>query len=194
MQKSYRALISVPIAAEDDDEAFDRAAAYARSLRHPGSSAIAGHVELVIEAYTNSLKAKRVVDEDPGLWAQLGRSREFRIGQFEQDIENAPFTNTERDQIHSQIQQIKGYIEESYELSSEQISKVEDRLDQAEQASQHIGRKDWLILFYGSVFSLILADIITPQTAENVLIFLICGLGHLFGIGGSPAPPLPSAG
>ena len=70
---------------------------------------------------------------------------------------------------------------------------MDARLGQAEQASRRLGRKDWLMLFNGAVFSLILTDLITPQTAQQVIMLTVHGLGHLFGIG-APPPHLPPAG
>lgn len=45
-EKQYRALLSVPIFANTDDEAVDIAMLYAEQLRR-GSNTIAGHCELV---------------------------------------------------------------------------------------------------------------------------------------------------
>jgi hypothetical protein len=191
-EKSYRALISVPISAEDDEEAYERASEFANSLRHPGSETIAGHIELLIEAYKDSLTSKRVIIEDHRLWDQIRQTREFFAYQFGQDFGNDPFTNAELSQISEQLKQIQAYVRDARELSSEQAARVEDQFDQVRQASRRMGRKDWLSLFYGTLFSLILADIITPQLAQNILLFAFHGLSHLFGIGASPPPYLPS--
>jgi hypothetical protein len=43
-----------------------------------------------------------------------------------------------------------------------------------------MGRKDWGLLFGGAVFSLILADVITPGMAGHILIMIEHGIGHLF--------------
>lgn len=43
-------------------------------------------------------------------------------------------------------------------------------------------------MFNGAVFSLILTDAITPTIAQRIFMLGLQGLGHLFGIGGPPAP------
>jgi hypothetical protein len=139
------------------------------------------------------LKEQEDYDKTSDLWNALYQNREFLAEQHESSFENTPFTDAEQPQVSSQIQQIKAYIEDTYELSSEQMSRVEARLDEAEQASRRMGRKDWLLLFNGAVFSLILSDLIPPQAAQHILLMALHGLGHLFGIGGPP-PHLPSAG
>jgi hypothetical protein len=40
--------------------------------------------------------------------------------------------------------------------------------------------------FNGAVFSLILTDLITPDTAQHVILMALHGIGHLFGIGEPP--------
>ena len=97
------------------------------------------------------------------------------------------FDSEEQAKISEQIRQIKAYIRKTHQLSNEQFSHIEERLDEADQASRRIGRKDWLMMFNGAVFSLVLSDLIPPSAAYNILIVAVHGLGHLFGI----TPPLP---
>lgn len=129
--------------------------------------------------------------KDPDLWENLKRDRAFLGGQREQDVENIPFTSDEQAEVSAQIKQVKEYILATFELTSEQIAHVNERFDQTEQASRHLGRKDWLLMFNGAVFSLILTDLITQQAAQHIIMLTFHGLGHLFGFGGPP-PPLTS--
>ena len=71
MPNSYRAFISVTIEANSDDEAEDKAADYARSLLRPGTTAIAGHVELLTEVDQAGLAPKRSVYETRHFREQL---------------------------------------------------------------------------------------------------------------------------
>jgi hypothetical protein len=50
-----------------------------------------------------------------------------------------------------------------------------------------MGRKDWLMLFNGALFSLVLTDLIPAEAVQHILLMTLHGLGHLFGIG---APPM----
>jgi hypothetical protein len=87
--------------------------------------------------------------------------------------------------ITGQLAAIKEQIKKTYDLTAEQESKIDARFEEAEKASERLGRKDWILLFGGAVFSLILADIITPDIAQHVLMLTVHGLGHLF-LGGPP--------
>jgi hypothetical protein len=69
---SYRALISMPIEAANDDDAEEIAVRHANSLLHPGSKVIGGHVELLIQvADGGGLSPRRIVVEEAGFLTQL---------------------------------------------------------------------------------------------------------------------------
>jgi hypothetical protein len=121
------------------------------------------------------------------LWEELLTAKSLFGEQSGKDFGNAPFDSEEQAKISEQIRQIKAYIRKTHQLSNEQFSRIEARLDEADQASRRIGRKDWLMTFNGAVFSLVLSDLIPPSAAQNILIVAVHGLGHLFGI----TPPLP---
>ncbi len=134
---------------------------------------------------------KRVVKaadrgKGPDLWEELKRSREFFESQAEQGTSNSPFTSTEQAEISARIKQAKEYIRTSGEPTSEQISRIEARLDYIAEASERIGRKDWLMMFYGTVFNQMVTDTITPQVAQHIFVLVVHGLGHFFGSGGPP--------
>jgi hypothetical protein len=63
---------------------------------------------------------------------------------------------------------------------------VDERLANIQEASKRLGRKDWLMASVGAVFSLVLADLIGPAVAQRVLLMIVEGLGHMFGLGGPP--------
>jgi hypothetical protein len=147
-----------------------------------------------------SIAAAQEYERMPDLWDTLYRAQDYAAendggtegasftAQHNEDAENAPFTSTEQAEVSDQIRMIKEYLRDKYKLSSEQMSRVEDALNHAEEASRRMGRKDWLILFNGAILSLIISDLIPPQAAQSVLKLVIHGIGHLFGWGGLPPP------
>jgi hypothetical protein len=76
-----------------------------------------------------------------------------------------------------------------HSLSPEQTAHLDERFDQAEAASQRMGRKDWLLLFGGALFSLILSAVVPPEVVQHTLILAAQSLGHLFGRESSPQIP-----
>lgn len=64
MSRTYRALISVPITADDDTEARTKADELA-------GRTVDGHVELIGEVHADELMIRRVVHAEPLLLRQL---------------------------------------------------------------------------------------------------------------------------
>ena len=69
--RRYRALISVPISADSDEDAVRQGIEQAHSLYHPNSEVVAGHLELVGEVREGLMGVLRIVDAEPLLLDQL---------------------------------------------------------------------------------------------------------------------------
>jgi hypothetical protein len=138
------------------------------------------HLMIDIREWADEIK---LVLETPDLWTQVQRSREL-ITQIDQtDSNDTQFTEDEQRQISAQLQEIKNQIREQFELTTEQIEHVDARLDAAEEASKRIGRKDWLLLFGGTILNLIVTDTVTPGVAGHIFTTVVQGIAHLFGAG-----------
>ena len=150
--------------------------------------------EIVARRWSNILEWARKWAQEvsaPDLWTDLRHSQASLVGPQYDDLENTPFTYDEQKEIAAQLIQIKEAIKKTYSLSSEQMSRVEARLDEAEAASRRIGRKDWLLLFGGTLFTVMVTDLISPDIVQHILSMAIHGLGHLFG-GNGNSLPVPS--
>jgi hypothetical protein len=51
-----------------------------------------------------------------------------------------------------------------------------------------MGRKDWLLVFMGTMWSVIITDLIPATAVQHIMVTVLQGLGHMFGIGISPPP------
>lgn len=101
------------------------------------------------------------------------------------DVGNSPFTNDERRQIAVDLEGIKEYVREQFDLTGEQIAHINEGLDEAAEATERIGRKDWRLLVYGTIVNLVVADAIPPEVARHILAMVIHAIVQLFG-GGPP--------
>lgn len=128
--------------------------------------------------------------DTPDLWAELQREREVLTGARYEGVENTPFTADERAEVARQLQEIKEYVTSTYSPTEGQILSLVARLDYVEEAAGRLGRKDWLLLFYGTMFGLIVDSLLMPEAVRNIIKITFHGLVHLFG-GGTP-PQLPS--
>ena len=80
----------------------------------------------------------------PDLWFGLRSTKMSLGGTQEGNSENTPFTIGEQLQISTKLREIKAYVKETYQLSDEEFARIEERLDEAEEASRRVGRKDWV--------------------------------------------------
>ncbi len=119
----------------------------------------------------------------PDLWAEIRREKKFLSGDEYESASNTPFGADEQARIAAQLRQIKEYLAERYPLSDEEISEVEVRLDDVEAAASRVGRKDWLLMFYGVMFTLIVTALLPPDAVQRIMAMVSHGLGDLFGFG-----------
>jgi hypothetical protein len=140
----------------------------------PAWSAVVTSAGLWAESVEEFMKA-------PDMWAELRREKKFLSGEEYESASNAPFSSQEQSRIAAQLREIKGYLADRYPLSDEEISEVETRLDEVAAATQRAGRKDWLLMFYGVMFTTIVAALLPPDAVQRVMAMVSHGLGDLFG-------------
>jgi hypothetical protein len=95
--------------------------------------------------------------ESPDMWEEIRQSSEL-LDASSGELANTPFTESELAQISKQLREVKTYVREVCSLTAEEAADVEKRFDDAEKASRRMGRKDWLLLFLGTLFPLIYQD------------------------------------
>ncbi len=122
----------------------------------------------------------RIDIETRDLWADLQRWREILSGSGHEAISNTLFSSDERVRLAARMDEIKLYLARTYSLSTGQMSQVVDKLDEAKIAAERIGRKDWMLLFLGLIFTLIIMDIVPPHAVQHIFATLLHGLAPLF--------------
>lgn len=121
----------------------------------------------------------------PDLWSEMRRTRELAIEVQSTGYANTPFTSDERRQIVIELEAVKEYVREELDLTREQMEHIDESLSHAAEATERMGRKDWLLLFGGTILNLIVTDTVTPSVAGHIFTIVINALIHLFG-GGPP--------
>lgn len=129
----------------------------------------------------------------PDLWAELQRNKEFLTDVRYDNDENSPFSPDEQAEIAQRLRAIKEDAQQKYSLTDDQMERFTANLDKIEEASHRIGRKDWVLLFYGALFSLVLANVLSSDAVYHILGSFLQSLGYFFGIGGPPPPIPPTA-
>lgn len=135
------------------------------------------------------LKEIRLTVGVPDYWEEMKLRRQL-LAEIQREPGNTPFTQDEQKQIAAQLQEITKQLKEQFELTNEQIERIEEWRDDAAEASTRMGRKDWLIYFLGSITALIITATVTGGVGEHIFNMVIQGIAHLF-TGGSEPPQIP---
>lgn len=124
----------------------------------------------------------------PDLWAMLaGGSSLSAAAAPEQLSENAAFSVAERRRIEKSLAEIRSLLLASHDVSASSLKQVDARLEYLEQASERLGRKDWLNVALAVVVNIIMTAAVPPETARTIL----SGAGSILSwvLGGSPLLP-----
>lgn len=124
----------------------------------------------------------------PNFWAELGKQGKL-LGATESsdNTDNSPFTPEEQVEVAKQLNEIKELLVQTHQADP---AALESRIDYLIDASTRMGRRDWLNIFIGGIFSWALTGLVPPEGVREVLAIASHGLGHLFG-GGVPQLPMP---
>jgi hypothetical protein len=70
------------------------------------------------------------------------------------------------------------------------MTQVTEKLDVVIEDASRLGRKDWVVIFAGTILPLVLTDVLTWAAAHHILAIVLHGLVHLF-MGGIEPPQIP---
>src|SRR5215469_3008329 len=118
------------------------------------------------------------------LWAALWEVPQVVAAVQAADASNAAFTPDEQAEIADRLEEVKQLVREQFDLTSEQLAAIDQRLDEVKEESKHQGRKTWLYTFYGAVMSTFMTDEIPPHVVQTIVSTVVHGISHLFGLGG----------
>ncbi len=106
--------------------------------------------------------------EAPDLWAAVERERELGDAAAS-SIENSRFTADELPKIQQSLGELKAYLIAGIQLQAEQAAFVEHQFRYLEESSRRFGRKDWLMLLYGTLVSMAVAVALPADSASGLL-------------------------
>jgi hypothetical protein len=119
----------------------------------------------------------------------MRRTRELITDVQQADTSNTSFTQDERRQITAQLQEITKHLKEQFELTKEQAERVDEWREEVVEASNRMGRKDWIIYLLGTITALTVAATVPAGVGEHIFTMVIHALGYLF-TGGSEPPQI----
>ena len=120
------------------------------------------------EVVSRWMTALKTEINTPDLWASAANPI---VQATTVDRGNEPFTAAERAQVVIFLQEIRQYIQPIPSVSSEQFAIVEGKLQYLQDASERLGRKDWLLLFLGVLLSTAAQINMQPSVFRDLLSF-----------------------
>ena len=120
------------------------------------------------------------------LWAELREAPEVMAAAQGADASNEPFTADEQAEIIRQLDEIKQPIKDRFDLNDRQMAALNQRVDEVKEEVKHQGRRTFLYTFYGAMMSTFMTDEVPAPAVQAVVITVLHGIGHLFGLGGGP--------
>jgi hypothetical protein len=136
----------------------------------------------VLEAAGTWGRAVQYVVEVPDLWEELKELHEILAAAGTAAAGDAHFNYAEQAEIAKTLDEIKKFVREHYSLTPEQAAAIEEKIDALIEAATKVGRKDWLMILYGTIFTLMMTDLVATPIARHILEMAMRGLAHLFGI------------
>jgi hypothetical protein len=149
----------------------------------------AGTWDYVFGYVTEWLARVRVEHEAPDLWGEFQRLPGAAAGELP-GVENTLFDPEEQAAIVAQLQEIKRYVRQTYELTAEQHQLIDARLDYFAEAAARLPRLDWRNAFLGAFIGLVFQTILPAEPVQHLLFMALRGLGSVFG---QDVPGLPAA-
>ena len=118
--------------------------------------------------------------ETPDLWAELQREAKLLGVGSSELIENTPFTPDEQKEIAKRLNELAKYLKLTYSLSQAQMKALDEKVDYFIEASNRVGRKDWLNIFIGGIFGYILSAAVPTESARNIFLSSLRAIGLLY--------------
>jgi len=122
----------------------------------------------------------------PDLWAAIAQERQLVSDASRATDGNAPFIPAEQQRIRAGIEELRTYILTTQSLAADHAAFVTRRLNYLADASERLGRKDWINMAVGVITTIVLNAMFAPDTARELLRIA----GSVFGWV-SPGPLLP---
>jgi hypothetical protein len=87
----------------------------------------------------------------PDLWSAFRKESQLIKATSEAQIDNSPFGAREKEKVAQYIAEIKQHLLANMELTGQQQEALNARLDYLKEASERLGRKDWLNILIGTL-------------------------------------------
>ena len=131
-------------------------------------SATAGNWDNHIAAFKRWLQYLKREIEAPDLWSAIANEKVLSEVSYDND-DNATFSMEEKLRVAHSLNEIKQYLISIQSFSPEQKQYLDARFGYLINASERLGRKDWILLAVGTLTNIIIGLSLMPDIAREFL-------------------------
>jgi hypothetical protein len=164
---------------EPSDRGDDRYRQHAASLYpadRPRSLADLIGIAALAPRSTEQARGDQPRREDSIDWGELARDLKAFLG----TARDTRFTRDELDTVRAAVRDTQEQLTRLEGLSDLQLAMIEDLSQQLDRSTEHLGRKDWIIMAIGAGTALIIAGAVPPAFILHVGTKFIREIAHLF--------------
>jgi hypothetical protein len=137
---------------------------------HPGEDIpvyreYSGGWDTLKQSFLTWLRSVKRELETPDLWSQLANEPALIAVVSNLPPGNEPLTAEEQTKVADAVAEIRAYLKEREVLDEQRWNSVDEKLDSIIEASQRLGRKDWILLTVGSLVSIFVSGAFAPDQA-----------------------------
>lgn len=107
--------------------------------------------------------------EAPDLWASVGQERALANAAASEGVDNNSFNPSEKQLISASLNEIRSTLLSMRQFDSRQTAIIDSQFKHLDEAAQRMGRKDWLMLAFGAMVTMIVALSLTPEQGNGLL-------------------------
>ena len=115
-------------------------------------------------------------DSGPDLWELAAQERTLLAPSGGGGLENTPFTSAERRHVEKTLDEVLIEVRRTQELTGEQTRLLAAMIADVKEAATRFGRKDWMLLLYGSLINLVTQAAFAPEQARDLMRLIGQGL------------------
>ena len=143
-----------------------------------------GQMDCVRQWLANLRRETDAVD----LWAGLSGNEVLLGSSVTDQAGNEPFTVAERKHVATSLSEIRAYLISTQQINEESLRDIDARLQYLQDASDRLGKKDWLNVVFAVVANIVVGAALAPDAARNLL--RLAGSALAWVLRGSPILPL----
>jgi hypothetical protein len=137
---------------------------------HPGEELpiyreYSGGWDTLKQSFITWLRSVKREMETPDLWSRLANEPALFAVVSNMPLGNELLTSAEQSKIADAVGEIRAYLKEKEVLDEQRWNVVDNKLDSIIDASQRLGRKDWVLLTLGAVVSIFVSGAFAPEQA-----------------------------